>query len=168
MTANIENLATISSVPVGTEAGLPVRHVGSQKVGDGTGGHDLQMQNAEPPVGTYALPVQQVPIPSTPVRLTALVGAAQTIKGAAGRLLGLIVINDSAAAAYVQIFDHAAPTVGTTVPVIELKVAAGASLQLWFGDVGIAFAAAIKVASTTTSGGAVGSAAGVQVSAQFK
>ena len=127
----------------------------------------VTLQSAEPATGVAALPVMQVPSAATPARLTGL-GAVQQIKGAAGRLLGLSIINDSAAAAYVQLLDAAAPTLGTTAPVLEVKVAAGATLQLWFGDVGIAFAAAIKVGSTTTSGGAVASAAGVSVSAQFK
>lgn len=110
-----------------------------------------------------------------PVSLTAStnialrnVTTAQAIKGTAGSLFGIQVLNTTAAAAYVQIHNVAAPTLGTTTPVLELLVPAGGSATLFLGDRGVALAGtAIAVASTTAEAGAVVSAAGVMVFAQY-
>lgn len=96
-------------------------------------------------------------------------GAVAAIKGAAGTLYGVQVVNSSAATAFVQIFDLATGgvTLGTTTPDLELEVAANSTVSLTLPAAGVAFAAAISAASTTTEGGAVTSAAGVQLFAQY-
>jgi hypothetical protein len=92
---------------------------------------------------------------------------AQTIKASAGSLFAVHIENNQAAAAWIQIFDASAPTLGTTNPDIEKLVAANASADIPLPANGVLFGTAIKIASTTTEKGAVGSAAGVLVFAQY-
>lgn len=96
-------------------------------------------------------------------------GAAAAVKATPGNLYGVQVVNNQAATAFVQVFDAAVGgvTLGTTTPDLEIQVAANATASLSAPPEGINFAAAITVASTTTEGGAVASAAGVQVFAQY-
>lgn len=89
-------------------------------------------------------------------------GTVGTIKGAAGTVYGMSIINGAGAAAYVQFFDTAsAPTLGTTAPLYQVQVPSGGSVFVPPGAMGAAHANAIKVASTTTDAGATGSANGV-------
>lgn len=107
---------------------------------------------------------------ATPIRLTAVNATAQAIKATGGTLYGLQVSNTSAAAAFVQVFNVAAASVtaGTTVPLLEVVVAATTGYTtLPVGANGIAFGAAISVCSATAAGGGTGSAAGVTVCAQY-
>lgn len=126
----------------------------------------VTLQTAEPAAGAAGLPVHQVPIPATPVRIAA--AASANVKATPGRVLGLTVNNDSAAIAYVQIIDAAGAGVLGTAVKFEIKVAIGASVTIWFGDVGIAFLAGIAIGSATAAGGAVASAAGVIACLQYK
>ena len=92
--------------------------------------------------------------------------AVETIKGEAGQLCLLEVRNPNAAEAWLQLFDHAAPTVGTTTPVLSFYVPASGGNDKMF-TVPIEFATAIKYACTTTPTGAVGPAVGLTVNAAY-
>jgi hypothetical protein len=91
------------------------------------------------------------------------------VKVSAGTLYGLQVVNNQGAAAYIQVFNlaHASVTLGTTTPDLEMLVPANSALTYPIPATGIAFTTAISVASTTTEGGLTGSAAGVQLFAQY-
>lgn len=110
--------------------------------------------------------------PSSPVTLKKLRDVAATvvaIKASPGVLFGLQILNTTGAAAYVQIFDVATGgvTLATTTPDMEFLVPTGAELIVPLPDRGVNFATAISIASTTTEKGLTGSAAGVQVFAQY-
>ena len=96
----------------------------------------------------------------------ALAGTATTIKASAGNLYHIDMVNQDAAARFLQIFDAASPTVGTTTPDYVIELAASETLHLDFGTP-LTFATAIVVAFTTTAGGATGATA-TQFSAAYK
>lgn len=81
---------------------------------------------------------------------------------------GLIVENNQAAAAWIQIFNlpAASVTLGTTVPDYEFLVAANGNKYIFIPD-GVRLGTSLSVASTTTEGGAVASAAGVLANILF-
>ena len=102
---------------------------------------------------------------STHGKLRDLQAAVTNLKAAAGVLHGVQVVNASAAAAFVQIFDALAANVvlGTTTPDKEIEVAAGATVYLPLPAGGVTFGNAISAAATTAEKGSIGSAAGVEV-----
>lgn len=60
---------------------------------------------------------------------------ATLVKGSAGQIKQIFVMNASAAAKYVRLFDKAtAPTVGTDAPFIVIAVPASSSKELILGD----------------------------------
>ena len=101
----------------------------------------------------------------TPVKSTALTNSAVTIKASAGTLGGYHCYNPSVLVSYVQIYDNAgAITVGTTTPTLSfgLPASGGGNLEL---SNGLNFAAAIKVAASTTATG--GTAPGTALECNF-
>ncbi len=102
--------------------------------------------------------------PATKAKLRNLAATVQAVKAAAGILYAIEIINGTAAACYVQIFDKAAGSVvlGTDTPDWEYLVGIGAQVIQHLGT-GLNFTTAIAIASTTTEGGLTGSASGVQV-----
>lgn len=74
------------------------------------------------------------------------------------------VVNNTAAIAFIQLFDTVgAVTLATTNPDFEFQVAANSTLALPLSASGVRFFAGLKAASTTTEKGLTGSAAGVQI-----
>jgi hypothetical protein len=101
-----------------------------------------------------------------------LAGTVQAIAASQARLFGLYAINNqTATAAYVQLFDVVAASVnlGTTVPDEQLFLSASgpSTAFLWLPNYGLQFVNGISVASTTTISGSTGSAAGVYVYAMY-
>lgn len=120
--------------------------------------------------------------PLTPFKTMGLAGTLVAMKTTPGTLFSLTAINTSGATAFIQIFNAprtgtaldtatgnttSAPTLGSTVPDSELQVASGAQASLTLPIAGQGFSCAITIASTTTEGGATGSASGVQVFANY-
>ncbi len=107
--------------------------------------------------------------PVIPLALRDLVGTPTAVKASPGTLYGISAINSSGATAYVQVFDVATGgvTPGTTVPILEFKLDTGAQYSLPLPARGVGFSVAITVISTTAEKGGTGSAAGVQVFAQY-
>lgn len=103
------------------------------------------------------------------VALRNLAATLTAIKSSEGQLCGLQVLNNQAAAAYVQLFDAAtgSVTLGTTAPAMEVLAPATSQVNVPLPDGGVWFDVAISAASTTTEAGATGSAAGVMVFAQI-
>jgi hypothetical protein len=118
-------------------------------------------RSTEPAAGSSGVPVQLVAAPASPTRVA--VTAAVNVKAVPTRLLAAVLTNDTAAIAYVQFIDSAGAGVLGTGVVFEVKLAIGQSVPLFFGDVGIAFAAGIAVGAATAAGGAVAAGAGVVV-----
>ena len=99
-----------------------------------------------------------------------LSSTVQVVKATSGQVSGVEVVNNQAAIAFIQVFDKAAGsvTLGTDTPDLEYQVPANGNIVVEVGDDdGVSFGTAISVASTTTEGGATGSAAGVQVFIQY-
>lgn len=90
----------------------------------------------------------------------------QTVKASGGYLYSLEVQNPNATAAYLQLFDHASPTVGTTAPVQSYYIPGNGAMDKVF-SVPVEFAAAIKYAATTTATGAVDPTLGLVLNATF-
>jgi hypothetical protein len=111
----------------------------------------------------------QQPVAATKAKLRNVVGTAVAIKAAPGTLYGLTIVNNTAAACFVQLFDVATSgvTPGTTTPDLEFQVAANSSLVPALPACGVSFAAAISAISATAEGGGTGSATGVQVNALY-
>lgn len=76
-----------------------------------------------------------------------------TVKGTAGQLSTLQCYNPNTSQVYIQIFDNAAPTVGTTAPALSIPIAATATGGLALSLIGVQFSNAITVAATTTATG---------------
>jgi hypothetical protein len=98
---------------------------------------------------------------------------AQTIKGSAGSLHSLCVLNVNAADAFIQLFDESgAITVGTTAPKQSYLVPKGDGT--FYGAFGavftmpLNFANSIKYACTTTPTGSGDPATGLIVNASYK
>lgn len=104
-------------------------------------------------------------IASQKAKFRNLAATVQAVKAAAGVVTGVEVVNNQAAATFIQLFDKAAGSVvlGTDTPDLEYQVPANGSINIEIGDDnGTQFNTAISVAATTLEGGSVGSAAGVQ------
>jgi hypothetical protein len=98
------------------------------------------------------------------------VATVTAVKSSAGNIYGIQVLNGSAAACFVQIFDVAtgSVTLGTTVPDMQVRVAANSYATIPVPAVGIEFGTAISIASTTGASGDTASAAGVDVYIQYE
>lgn len=85
-----------------------------------------------------------------PVKLPALLAVAQTVRTGGGVLQWAACYNPNAAVAYVQVFDSAAPTVGTTAAALALPVPATSNIVF---PVASQYFNGVTVAATTTPGG---------------
>lgn len=84
------------------------------------------------------------------VVLTAATPAANTIKATAGRLMHISVGNPNAAIVYLNIFNVAAPTLGTTAANMKYLIPASSQTTIPINDIGLFFSTAIV---TSVSGG---------------
>jgi hypothetical protein len=92
------------------------------------------------------------PTAGAPIRVC----AKTSIKGSAGVLFGLTMINVSGSTRWVQFFDAAtvgAVTLGTTLPDLEFQILANSQILPYIPDYGIPFGNGIIMAVTTTEGG---------------
>jgi hypothetical protein len=89
----------------------------------------------------------------TPKLLNAQSTTITTVKASAGKVGWLDCANPNSLEAYLQFLDNAAPTLGTTVPVMAIGFMPNQMKNIPFADVGVNFATAIKVAATTTATG---------------
>lgn len=90
--------------------------------------------------------------------------ALTTVKVGAGTVNGIIVTNTSGATAFIQVFDAllASVTLGTTTPDLEFQIPT-VSEQVFLFPTPVDMDIGIVATSTTTEGGAVASATGVEV-----
>lgn len=92
---------------------------------------------------TGAASIANVLSPATP--------AGQTVKGSAGRLLGLAVSNTNAAVRYLKIFNATAVTPGTTSALTEIAIPPNQTITINF-EGGIGFATGIMIMVTAAQG----------------
>ena len=88
---------------------------------------------------------------------------ADTIKGSAGMLYSLHVMNLTNAVLWLQVYNHASPTVGTTTPLLRFPILTPGDTNgsgfVWSSAQGAEFGTAITIACTTTRTGSAGPAA---------
>ena len=100
-----------------------------------------------------------------------LSNSAVTVQGSATSLYTLIVDNtmNPSVVTYLQFFDAASPTVGTTAPKFVIPVPAGGYWSQGFGTEGkIAFSTALTVAATNTRTGGAAPSNAVAVTLIYK
>lgn len=115
---------------------------GSVTVGAGTnaiGDVGIQYRASATGAGTPTI----INSPATP--------AVQTIKGTAGRLLGVVLNNTNATARFFKVFNATAPTLGTTAAVLDIALPQNQPVVITF-EGGIGFATAITCAVTGARG----------------
>jgi hypothetical protein len=122
-------------------------------VGQSTGANSLPVVLASDQSAVPVAPALATSGGWKPKLLNGLTNAAVTIKASAGQLAMLEGYNPNAAQIYIQVFDSASPTVGTTTPVLSIPIAAGGTGGFTLSLAGVQFANAITVAATTTATG---------------
>lgn len=80
----------------------------------------------------------------------AMGAASGVIKASAGKLYVVTVTNDNGAARWIQFYNTTSVPADTAVPVISVKLAAGAAMQLSWGALGRYFSTGICWANSTT------------------
>lgn len=103
---------------------------------------------------------------SLPFFNDSVAGTKVVVKAAGGHLVALRLLNTTAAAAYLQMFDKltAAVTVGTTTPDFTLRLAANEAIILQI-PLPWSFVLGLVIAGTTTATGSTGAA--ISVSALY-
>lgn len=115
---------------------------------------------------TNALAVTHVPNTAAAASCTSKIlnaaGAASAVKASAGALYGLSLINNNAATVFVEFFDAASVTLGTTTPVAVFVIPASGVLNIAPGAFGVyRFGTQIQVAAVTAyNGSTTGSVTG--------
>lgn len=97
----------------------------------------------------------------------AVAAASGVIKASAGKLYGVTLVNDNAAARYIQFFNLAAVPADTTVPLFVVKLGIGETRQLDFSMMGKYFATGICWCNSTTGPTKTLGAADAYVEARF-
>ena len=93
---------------------------------------------------------------ATPVLVNGVTGVAETaifVRGRSCDVQAYHIYNSSNATAFVQFFDTAAPTVGTTVPKWSVPIPTLVHAFMSFPVAGLYFSGGLWVAATTTVGG---------------
>ena len=82
------------------------------------------------------------------------------------QLTGYLINNPNSAEVFVQFFDSSSVTVGTTTPVLSVKVGSSGTVQT--NDIKQFFTNSIKVAATTTEEGNTAPTSAVSVTLWYK
>jgi hypothetical protein len=129
--------ASLSVGTVTTVSTLSAISAGSNAIGD----VGLQYRSSSGPAGTPTV----LNSPATP--------AVQTIKGSAGRLFGIYLVNSNAAARYLKIFNATAPTLGSASAVLDIAIPPNSASAVFIKfEGGIPFTTAITAAITGARG----------------
>lgn len=97
----------------------------------------------------------------------AVAGTVVQVKGTAGQLYGMHLVNTTGSVAYLQVFwlPSTSVTLGTTTPAFDVRLAANADLMVPMA-VGVGQGSGISLAGTTTATGSTGAA--ISVTAFFQ
>lgn len=125
---------------------------------DVSGGRGNNTGNRGVPVVVNTMPTTNVQLSAsatsgtatTSFRGTAVTNAASSVKASAGKLFTIYTHNPNASAVYLNVYNVAAPTVGTTTPAMTFHIPAGGTL-MFDHELGVNFTAAIVLAATDTS-----------------
>jgi hypothetical protein len=121
-----------------TVSGTVTANIGTGAIAAGTnaiGDVGIQYRASATGAGTPTI----INSPATP--------AVQTIKGTAGRLLGVVLNNTNATARFFKVFNATAPTLGTTAAILDIPLPQNQPVVITF-EGGIGFATAITCAVT--------------------
>ena len=152
---------------------------------DTVGGADYQrLKLVYGPVGTIVDVCDATPFPISPGASATIVGwdrfintdvkaTLKTVKAALGNLVKIKAANPNPRTIFVQVFDNASPTVGTTPPDWVLEVPSGNGDDVWgvYDELmpgPVKFSNAIKLAATTTPTGSTAPDTGLVVCALYK
>lgn len=102
---------------------------------------------------TAGLPESTNTYAATPFEADA-VTTATAVKGSAGNVYGWYLYNPNASVCFLEVFNTASPTLGTTVPILSLGIPATGAANIPPGSIAVAnFSTAIEIAATTASKG---------------
>lgn len=121
-----------------TVSGTVTANIGTGAIAAGTnaiGDVGIQYRASATGAGTPTI----INSPATP--------AVQTIKGGAGRLLGVVLNNTNVAARFFKVFNALAPTLGSTAAILDIPLPQNQPVVITF-EGGIAFGTAITCAVT--------------------
>lgn len=166
-TTNKVSIGTDGTVAIGTALPAGTNVIGHAIVDSGTI-TTVSTVTAVTTLGTITntVPTKQIPQTSGGLGLpfSASVTTKAQVKGSAGQLYAVWALNNTAAIAYIQVFNlaSASVTLGTTTPdyVLPLPASSGATIAL---DLGCAHGTGITVACTTTRGGSTTAACDVVI-----
>jgi len=109
----------------------------------------------------------------TPLWDPSITNTFETLKGTAGVLGQAYFWNTNTADCFIQFFNNAAPTVGTTTPTMVIKVPGGTSTNPGLAVIdnfvaGVMFTTAITYAATTTATGSTAPASALTGQFSYK
>jgi len=145
---------------------------GFVKLTDGTTAVPVTAASTASAANAAALNVSLSPNSPTPATTSAnqactpfianAVGAASSVKGSAGNVFGFSLINNNAATVFVEFFNSASPTLGTTTPVAAYVIPASGTLTVSPSNIAhFNCATAISMAAVTAyNGSTTGSVTG--------
>lgn len=91
------------------------------------------------------------------------------VDASAGNLYGLYAFNPNATPCYIQVYNSAAPTIGTTGAILVFEVQAGLTVSIPPAAIAMAnFSTAITFATTTTDSGATLCTTGLSTNVFYK
>jgi hypothetical protein len=168
--------AKAASTPAAaTDTAIVVSFAGANsatKIGDGTNNAAVKAAStaaaAADPAAVVSLSPNS-PLPATAVAAQACsakmlnaAGAATNVKASAGNVFGLSLLNNNAAVVWVEFFDAASVTLGTTTPVMAFVIPASGPLTIPPSALALlAHATQIFVAAVTAyNGSSTGSVTG--------
>jgi hypothetical protein len=144
--------------PQGASQSLPVSGTVTANAGTGTLAVSLATNTPTIAAGTAAIGDVGIQYRAnatgagTPTNINSpATPASQTIKGSAGRLLAICLVNTNAAARFFKIFNATAPTLGTTAATLDICLPTNQAIEISF-EGGIAFGTAITCAVTGARG----------------
>ena len=91
----------------------------------------------------------------TPFLANGLTTTLKTVKNAIGQLGGVQCYNPNSVQAYVQFFNSATPTLGTTAPTLSVPIGPTSTGGMAIAMVGIQFSTVITMVATSTATGSV-------------
>jgi len=102
-------------------------------------------------------------ITTTPYLNAAMLAVAATVKSTRGSIYTITAYNPNASVTYLQIFDSASVTVGSTVPKLSIGIPAAQSINIVFGSSPFITTNSIKIAATTTALGSTAQGTAITV-----